>query len=150
MIEDPKGGVIITNDGATILREMRVSHPCAKMLVDLSRSQDIEAGDGTTSVVVTAGALLNAAEPSRAQRRLHELQQTAAQSLLRAVRMHTQAAHEQLDATDRAATHATGMARQGAEQMQSAISQIRSLTAELRAMREGTCLESLPPPRFGI
>ena len=91
-----------------------------------------------------------AAAPSRAQRRLHELQQTAAQSLLRAVRMHTQAAHEQLDATDRAATHATGMARQGAEQMQSAISQIRSLTAELRAMREGTCLESLPPPRFGI
>ena len=40
----------------------RVSHPCAKMLVDLSRSQDIEAGDGTTSVVVTAGALLNASE----------------------------------------------------------------------------------------
>jgi len=40
----------------------KVTHPCAKMLVDLSRSQDIEAGDGTTSVVVTAGALLHQAE----------------------------------------------------------------------------------------
>ena len=103
-----------------------------------------------TPPVTGAAPVGAAAAPSRAQRRLHELQQTAAQSLLRAVRMHTQAAHEQLDATDRAATHATGMARQGAEQMQSAISQIRGLTAELRAMREGTCLESLPPPRFGI
>ena len=46
MIEDPRGEVIITNDGATILRELKVTHPCAKMLVDLSRSQDIEAGDG--------------------------------------------------------------------------------------------------------
>lgn len=62
MIEDPRGEVIITNDGATILRELKVTHPCAKMLVDLSRSQDIEAGDGTTSVVVTAGALLKQAE----------------------------------------------------------------------------------------
>eukprot|EP00392_Amoebophrya_sp_AT5.2_P012686 g12793.t1 len=62
MIEDPRGEVMITNDGATILKELRVSHPCAKMLVDLSHSQDIEAGDGTTSVVVTAGALLNQAE----------------------------------------------------------------------------------------
>jgi len=62
MIEDPQGEVIITNDGATILKELRVSHPCAKMLVDLSHSQDVEAGDGTTSVVVTAGALLNASE----------------------------------------------------------------------------------------
>lgn len=62
MIQDPRGEVIITNDGATILKELRVSHPCAKMLVELSRSQDIECGDGTTSVVVTAGALLRQAE----------------------------------------------------------------------------------------
>lgn len=62
MIQDGKGEVLITNDGATILRKMKVQHPAAKMLVDLSKSQDIEAGDGTTSVVVIAGGLLGAAE----------------------------------------------------------------------------------------
>lgn len=56
------GQVVITNDGATILRKMSVLHPCAKMLVELSESQDVEAGDGTTSVVVMAGSLLVAAE----------------------------------------------------------------------------------------
>lgn len=60
MIEDGSGGVIITNDGATILKEMAVSHPTAKMMVELSKSQDVEAGDGTTSVVVICGSLLNA------------------------------------------------------------------------------------------
>ncbi|KAJ3054336.1 T-complex protein 1 subunit delta [Rhizophlyctis rosea] len=54
--------VIITNDGATILKQMSVLHPAAKMLVDLSAAQDVEAGDGTTSVVVLAGSLLGAAE----------------------------------------------------------------------------------------
>ena len=47
--------VTITNDGATILKQMNVIHPAAKMLVELSRAQDVEAGDGTTSVVVIAG-----------------------------------------------------------------------------------------------
>ena len=59
MIEDGNGEVIITNDGATILSHMQVFHPTAKMLVELARSQDIEAGDGTTSVTVLAGSLLN-------------------------------------------------------------------------------------------
>lgn len=62
MIQDPKGEVTITNDGATILNQMMVVHPAAKMLVELSKAQDIEAGDGTTSVVVLAGSLLGAAE----------------------------------------------------------------------------------------
>jgi T-complex protein 1 subunit delta len=53
------GSVIISNDGATILSKMKVLHPAAKMLVELSQSQDIAAGDGTTSVVVLAGALLD-------------------------------------------------------------------------------------------
>jgi T-complex protein 1 subunit delta len=53
-------GVLISNDGATILSKMKVLHPAAKMLVELSQSQDIEAGDGTTTVVVLAGALLEA------------------------------------------------------------------------------------------
>lgn len=62
MITTSNGEVVITNDGATILQKMEVVHPAAKMLVELSKSQDIEAGDGTTSVVVIAGALLRSAE----------------------------------------------------------------------------------------
>jgi len=62
MIQDPKGEVIISNDGATILQQMKLTHPTAKMMVELSKAQDVEAGDGTTSVVVIAGALLQAAE----------------------------------------------------------------------------------------
>ena len=62
MIQLADGQVVITNDGATILRKMSVLHPCAKMLVELSESQDVEAGDGTTSVVVMAGAFLMASE----------------------------------------------------------------------------------------
>merc|ERR1719500_1564979 len=54
--------VTITNDGATILNQMNVVHPAAKMLVELSKAQDIEAGDGTTSVVVMAGSLLDSAD----------------------------------------------------------------------------------------
>lgn len=62
MIRAGNGDVTITNDGATILQQMSVTHPAAKMLVELSKAQDVEAGDGTTSVVVIAGALLEAAE----------------------------------------------------------------------------------------
>jgi T-complex protein 1 subunit delta len=62
MIQDAKGDVTITNDGATILDRMKVIHPAAKMLVELSKAQDVEAGDGTTSVVVLAGSLLDAAD----------------------------------------------------------------------------------------
>jgi T-complex protein 1 subunit delta len=62
MIVGKTGDVVITNDGATILKKMEVQHAAAQMMVDLSASQDIEAGDGTTSVVVIAGALLGAAE----------------------------------------------------------------------------------------
>ncbi|GFR84267.1 T-complex protein 1 subunit delta [Elysia marginata] len=60
MIQAENGDVTITNDGATILKQMQVLHPAAKMLVELSKAQDIEAGDGTTSVVVLAGSLLDA------------------------------------------------------------------------------------------
>ncbi|CAL1526764.1 unnamed protein product [Lymnaea stagnalis] len=60
MIQAANGDVTITNDGATILKQMQVLHPAAKMLVELSKAQDIEAGDGTTSVVVLAGSFLDA------------------------------------------------------------------------------------------
>eukprot|EP00118_Oscarella_pearsei_P025064 m.307423 g.307423 ORF g.307423 m.307423 type:complete len:526 (+) comp42260_c0_seq1:103-1680(+) len=62
MIQAPNGDITITNDGATILKEMQVLHPTAKMLVELAKAQDIEAGDGTTTVVVLAGSLLSAAQ----------------------------------------------------------------------------------------
>jgi T-complex protein 1 subunit delta len=62
MIVNSTGEVVISNDGATILKQMEVMHPAARMLVELSKAQDAEAGDGTTSVVVLAGALLAAAE----------------------------------------------------------------------------------------
>lgn len=62
MIQSGKGDVTITNDGATILKEMKLFHPAAKMLVELSKAQDIEAGDGTTSVVVLAGSFLEASQ----------------------------------------------------------------------------------------
>lgn len=62
MIITGAGETVITNDGATILKHMSVMHPAARMLVNLSAAQDIEAGDGTTSVVVLAGSLLGASE----------------------------------------------------------------------------------------
>lgn len=62
MIQDAKGEVTITNDGATILSQMNVVHPAARMLVELSKAQDIEAGDGTTSVCVLAGSFLDASD----------------------------------------------------------------------------------------
>jgi archaeal chaperonin len=62
MLVDPLGDVIITNDGATILKEIDVQHPAAKMMVEVSKSIDNEVGDGTTSSVVVAGALIEKAE----------------------------------------------------------------------------------------
>jgi thermosome len=62
MLVDDLGDVTITNDGATILKEIDVQHPAAKMLVEISKTTDNEVGDGTTSAVVLAGALLESAE----------------------------------------------------------------------------------------
>lgn len=63
MLQSPDGDVTITNDGATILELMEVENQIGKLLVELSKSQDHEIGDGTTGVVVLAGALLEQAEP---------------------------------------------------------------------------------------
>lgn len=62
ILVSPDGNITITNDGATMLREIQVEHEVAKLLVELSKSQDDEIGDGTTGVVVLAGALLEQAE----------------------------------------------------------------------------------------
>jgi len=62
MLVDSLGDITITNDGATILEEMDVQHPAAKMMVEVAKSQDKEVGDGTTTAVVLAGELLKEAE----------------------------------------------------------------------------------------
>ena len=62
MLVSGMGDVVITNDGATIMKELDVQHPAAKMLVEVAKSQDSEVGDGTTTVVVLAGELLTRAE----------------------------------------------------------------------------------------
>src|SRR5881409_488567 len=62
MLVDTLGDVTITNDGPTILKEMDVQHPAAKMMVEVAKSVDNEVGDGTTSSVIFAGALLEKAE----------------------------------------------------------------------------------------
>ena len=62
MLVDSLGDVTITNDGATILKEIDVQHPAAKMMVEISKATDNEVGDGTTSVVIIAGALIEKAE----------------------------------------------------------------------------------------
>jgi archaeal chaperonin len=62
MLVDSLGDVTITNDGATILKEIDVQHPAAKMMVEISKATDNEVGDGTTSTVVLAGSLLEKAE----------------------------------------------------------------------------------------
>jgi chaperonin GroEL (HSP60 family) len=62
MLVDSMGDVVITNDGATILKEIDIEHPAAKMVVEVAKTQDNECGDGTTSAVVLAGELLKKAE----------------------------------------------------------------------------------------
>ena len=62
MLVDSMGDVVITNDGVTILKEIDIEHPAAKMLVEVAKTQDDEAGDGTTTAVILAGELLKKAE----------------------------------------------------------------------------------------
>ena len=62
MLVDSMGDIVITNDGATILKELDIEHPAAKMVVEVAKTQDNECGDGTTSAVVLAGELLKKSE----------------------------------------------------------------------------------------
>lgn len=62
MLVDTLGDIVVTNDGVTILEEMEVEHPAAKMIVEVAKAQEDEVGDGTTTAVVIAGALLKEAE----------------------------------------------------------------------------------------
>ena len=68
MLVDSLGDVVITNDGATILKEIDIEHPAAKMVVEVAKTQDEECGDGTTTAVVLAGELLKRSENLIAQK----------------------------------------------------------------------------------
>ncbi|KEZ41829.1 hypothetical protein SAPIO_CDS6633 [Scedosporium apiospermum] len=70
MLLDPMGGIVLTNDGHAILREIEVSHPAAKSMIELSRTQDEEVGDGTTTVIILAGEILAMALPEL-ERNIH-------------------------------------------------------------------------------
>lgn len=72
MILDPMGGTVLTNDGNSILREIDVVHPAAKHMLELSRAQDEEVGDGTTSVIILTGEVLTLAQPLL-ERQVHPL-----------------------------------------------------------------------------
>ncbi|MHA2407791.1 MAG: thermosome subunit alpha, partial [Candidatus Ranarchaeia archaeon] len=71
MLVDNFGDVVITNDGATILKEIDIAHPIGKMMVELSKIQDQEVGDGTTSVVIFAGELLQQASELITSDKIH-------------------------------------------------------------------------------
>ncbi len=62
MLVDSLGDIIVTNDGVTILQEMKIEHPAAKMIVEVAKTQENEVGDGTTTAVIIAGELLKNAE----------------------------------------------------------------------------------------
>jgi chaperonin GroEL (HSP60 family) len=62
MLVDSIGDIVITNDGVTILEEMEIEHPAAKMMVEVAKTQNEEVGDGTTTAVIIAGELLKKAE----------------------------------------------------------------------------------------
>ena len=62
MLVDSNGDIVVTNDGVTILEEMEIEHPAAKMMVEIARTQENEVGDGTTTAVMLAGKLLENAE----------------------------------------------------------------------------------------
>lgn len=88
----PSGDVTVTNDGATILRSIYLENPAAKILVDISKTQDEEVGDGTTSVVVLAGELIRQGEKLMDDR-LHPM------TIIEGWRLAVRAAREALDAS---------------------------------------------------
>ncbi|KAA6410753.1 MAG: T-complex 1 subunit gamma [Lasallia pustulata] len=76
MLLDPMGGIVLTNDGHAILREIKVAHPAAKSMIELSRTQDEEVGDGTTTVIILGETLAQALR--QLERNIHPVQIIAA------------------------------------------------------------------------
>lgn len=73
MLMDPMGGIVLTNDGNAILREIEVAHPAAKSMIELARAQDEEVGDGTTSVIILSGELLSLCGSLLEERSIHPI-----------------------------------------------------------------------------
>lgn len=73
MLMDPMGGIVLTNDGNAILREIEVAHPAAKSMIELARTQDEEVGDGTTSVIVLSGEVLSKCAPLLIEKFTHPI-----------------------------------------------------------------------------
>lgn len=71
MLLDPMGGLVLTNDGHAILREIDIAHPAAKSMLELSRTQDEEVGDGTTTVIILAGEILAHCAPYIIEKNIH-------------------------------------------------------------------------------
>ena len=90
ILQSQTGDITVTNDGATILRKLTLDNPAAKILVDISKTQDEEVGDGTTTVCILAGALLEQADPLLSQR-LHP------QTIIEGWRMALQVARKSLE-----------------------------------------------------
>ena len=89
MLVDSLGDIIVTNDGVTILQEMQIEHPAAKMIVEIAKTQETQVGDGTTTAVVIAGELLKKAE-SLLEKEIHPTMIT------KGYRLAAQKAHEVL------------------------------------------------------
>jgi T-complex protein 1 subunit gamma len=102
MLLDPMGGIVMTNDGNCILREVDVSHPAAKSMIELSRAQDEEVGDGTTSVIILCGEVLDTAKLFL-ERNIHPTQIVQAYNKALQVALRTcKAIATPVDLTDRA------------------------------------------------
>ena len=73
MLVSPSGDITVTNDGVTILEEMQIEHPAAKMMVEIAKTQESEVGDGTTTAVMIAGKLLENAENFLTKKSMQQL-----------------------------------------------------------------------------
>ncbi len=103
MLVTPTNEIIVTNDGVTILDEMQIEHPAAKMMVEIAKTQENEVGDGTTTAVMIAGKLLENAERLLEQKihptviaKGYKLAQEKAQEILKEISLHVTAENEEV------------------------------------------------------
>ncbi len=125
MLVDRVGNVIVTNDGVTILEEMEIEHPAAKMLVEVAKSQEEEVGDGTTTAVMLAGKLLENAE-KLLDKKIHPTVITKGYRLAqqKALEILKDISYEINDETELAQVAQTAMTGKGAEYLREKFSQI--------------------------
>ena len=131
MLQSPDGDVTITNDGATILEQMKVENQIGKLLVELSKSQDDEIGDGTTGVVVLAGALLEKAE-ALLDRGIHPMR--IAEGYDRAAAIAVEHLAKVSDTFDNTTADGQLMAAPAAEQMNGVLTELTSFLGPLQQL----------------